>query len=428
MSDYTIIGASAAFNPENPAEVDPNSSVNITVSLLFSGTIVDPIELTAQATIPSADQVTWDQFVTDTVTAATLEFTVTATAGPSIQPVSQYRQNYLVTLTDGDARTQVFNIALDNEDGYPTVIMDEITGYPSPATVLSNPDTPTDITLLQISDTEYLLTWTSTGEAVTGFNIARALKSGTTTGTFAELVDDTGTTATAYSDTGLTSRSRYVYKVAAINVLNGVSEFSADSATIAEAPSALSASPTSVSEIDLSWTAPSDSGGTPLTGYRIERESPTGGGFSVLVADTGTTAAMFSDSGLSASTEYNYRVSALNVVGVSRVSTASAATTLALTVPDAPTGLTATAVSASQIDLAWVAPAYDGGTPITGYMIERESPVGGGFSTLVADTGDTMTSYSDMGLTTATQYNYRVSAINGIGTSGTSNEANDTTF
>ena len=201
-----------------------------------------------------------------------------------------------------------------------------------------------------------------------------------------------------------------------------------DSATIAEAPSALSASPTSVSEIDLSWTAPSDSGGTPLTGYRIERESPTGGGFSVLVADTGTTAAMFSDSGLSASTEYNYRVSALNVVGVSRVSTASAATTLALTVPDAPTGLTATAVSASQIDLAWVAPAYDGGTPITGYMIERESPVGGGFSTLVADTGDTMTSYSDMGLTTATQYNYRVSAINGIGTSGTSNEANDTTF
>lgn len=97
------------------------------------------------------------------------------------------------------------------------------------------------------------------------------------------------------------------------------------------------------------------------------------------------------------------------------------------TAPGAPTGLSATAVSATQINLSWTAPVSDGGSAITGYKIERESPVGGGWSTLVADTGSTSTTYPNTGLTAETQYNYRVSAINAIGTSTPSSAANDTT-
>jgi len=52
------------------------------------------------------------------------------------------------------------------------------------------------------------------------------------------------------------------------------------------------------------------------------------------------------------------------------------------TAPGAPTGLGATAISVSRIDLAWTAPANNGGSAITGYRIDRESPVGGGFATL----------------------------------------------
>jgi len=97
------------------------------------------------------------------------------------------------------------------------------------------------------------------------------------------------------------------------------------------------------------------------------------------------------------------------------------------TAPDAPTSLTATADGTDTIDLDWDAPVDDGGSAITGYKIERESPVSGGFSTLVADTGNTNTTYSDTGLDAGTEYNYRVSAINAIGTSDPSNEADATT-
>lgn len=92
-----------------------------------------------------------------------------------------------------------------------------------------------------------------------------------------------------------------------------------------------------------------------------------------------------------------------------------------------PVSLLATAISSSQINLSWSIPTDDGGSAIIGYKIERESPTGNGFSILVADTGNTDTTYSDSGLVSSRNYNYRVSAINGIGASDPSNESYATT-
>src|SRR5438132_1980987 len=96
------------------------------------------------------------------------------------------------------------------------------------------------------------------------------------------------------------------------------------------------------------------------------------------------------------------------------------------TVPTAPTSLVANTVSSSQINLSWTAP-NNGGSAITGYKIERSADGGSTWSTLVANTGITGTTYSDTGLARTTTYTYRVSAINSVGTSSPSNTASATT-
>jgi hypothetical protein len=87
---------------------------------------------------------------------------------------------------------------------------------------------------------------------------------------------------------------------------------------------------------------------------------------------------------------------------------------------NAPTGLIATASGYDSVDLTWSAPADTGGDTLLGYLIER-SLDGISWSTVVANTGSTDTTYADSGLDAATEYFYRVSALYDTGQSDPSN-------
>ena len=101
--------------------------------------------------------------------------------------------------------------------------------------------------------------------------------------------------------------------------------------------------------------------------------------------------------------------------------------TVAPVAPGAPTGLTATANGSAQIDLSWTAPADNGGRVITGYKIEVSSDAGNAWTTHLADTTSADTHYEHTGLAASTTRDYRVSAINTIGTSPASNVDDATT-
>ncbi len=88
-----------------------------------------------------------------------------------------------------------------------------------------------------------------------------------------------------------------------------------------------------------------------------------------------------------------------------------------ITAPDAPTGLGATSVSATQIDLSWTA-----SSGADSYNVKRSTSSGAPYETVVSNV--VATSYSDSsGLSAGTRYYYVVSAVNAGGESGNSIEA-----
>ena len=102
-------------------------------------------------------------------------------------------------------------------------------------------------------------------------------------------------------------------------------------------PTDLSATARGSDEINLSWTAPDSTGGSDITGYKIESSSDAGSNWSNLVADTGNTNTAYQHAGLSPGDTRHYRVSAINSVGTSAPSNTANATTATVTDTTAPT-------------------------------------------------------------------------------------------
>ena len=103
------------------------------------------------------------------------------------------------------------------------------------------------------------------------------------------------------------------------------------------APTDLSATARGGTKINLSWTAPDSTGGSGITGYKIESSSDAGSNWSDLVADTGDTNTAYQHTGLSRGDTRHYRVSAINSVGASAPSNTANATTATVTDTTAPT-------------------------------------------------------------------------------------------
>jgi hypothetical protein len=190
-----------------------------------------------------------------------------------------------------------------------------------------------------------------------------------------------------------------------------------DGPAVAATPSGLYATVVSPYRVDLSWT---DHALDEIY-FRIER-TPASTIAYVQIGIRRADVTTFSDVTVHPASVYRYRVTAVNEVGGSLPSNPATAVTPEV-VPDAPTKLTAAAISGTRIDLAWT----DNATNETGFAIERIPIFTGGAYVQIATVAANVTTFSDLTAQPAWTHYYRVLATNSAGSSAPSNEASATT-
>jgi fibronectin type 3 domain-containing protein len=210
------------------------------------------------------------------------------------------------------------------------------------------------------------------------------------------------------------------------------SSSSGSCSAVPSAPTGLTATASSSSAINLSWTAVTPPANCSISSYSVYGSTTNGftPSSSNLIA-SGVTATTYTNTGLAASTTYYYKVEAVDADGSSPASTQASAETQAAScsaVPAAPAGLTATASSSSAIGLSWTAVTPPANCSISSYSVYGSTTSGftPSSSNLIAS-GVTATTYTNTGLAASTTYYYKIEAVDADGSSAASAQASATT-
>ncbi|MEN3336174.1 MAG: hypothetical protein V7641_5539 [Blastocatellia bacterium] len=282
------------------------------------------------------------------------------------------------------------------------------------AAVGAAPPAPGGLTATVASSNQIDLHWNDVADEV-GYTIERKSSAGTWT-----QIDLMGSNATSMADHNL-SPGTYAYRIRAFNA-SGYSAYSNQAtATIGAAsppvaPSDLAMIAGPGLRIALGWTDNSHD----EEGFRIERK--TASTAYIELATVGPDVQSFTDTSVAASLTYFYRVKAFKAGLDSTPTNEVSVTPPGPQPPAAPSGLTATAMSITRVDLSWV----DNSNNEDGFKIERRT--GAGAYVQLQTVGANVTTFSDTTATGGTAYTYRVKSFNATGgESASSNEQQVTT-
>lgn len=310
---------------------------------------------------------------------------------------TSFRDSGLASFTVYEYRVRSVNTNGDESDPSNAASARTLDGTP--------PTTPGSLTGSAVSQSQISLSWSAATDAQTGIAEYVVYRDG---GEIAR------TTALTYDDGGLQADRVYGYQISAVNgqgiegTLGGPIDVRTLSDVAPDPPTGLTAQAVDQSTVDLAWdTHPDDD----LDGYRVFRNG-------LFVGGTGGTT--YRDAGLAPFTTYVYTVTAVAEDGdESAPSVSATVTTPDVTAPTVPEDLSATAVGTQRIDVTW-SPSSDDESGILGYRVLRD---GGEIAVTEA------TVFQDGELAPGTQYEYRVSAINGAELeSGLSDPASATTL
>jgi titin len=334
---------------------------------------------------------------------------------------------------------------------------------------VSPPAAPSGLAATPISTSQINLNWTDNANNETGFEIERKTGAG---GTYS-FVGGTGANVTSFPDSGLSPNTTYFYRVRAINT-GGNSAFSPEASATTQSSGTgtglvgdyfsnqnLTGFPTLTrtdATVDFNWGTAAPHASLPADGFSVRWSGKVQPQFSEtytfytytddgarlwvngvqLVNDWNGHPATENSGAIAlvAGQQYNITMEFFDgaVDAVARLSWSSASTPKAVipqsrlyppsppTIPAAPSGLAATAVSGAQINLTWI----DNANNETQFKVERKTGAGGTYAQ-IATPGANATTYIDTTVSANITYYYRVRANNSAGDSPYSNEANATT-
>ncbi len=223
-----------------------------------------------------------------------------------------------------------------------------------------------------------------------------------------------GITGASHTISELINGVSYSVQVRAVNA-GGAGTWSASSTAtpIASLPAALAA-PTLVAgdgQLTVTWTAPTDTGGSDISAYHLRYREDGSGSWEIITEGIDGTSHVISD--LTNGTVYEVQARAINADGGIGAWSESAVSTLPAlaTVPDAPVAPTLYA-GTGRIVARWSAPE-DNGSAITGYELQYR--IGGGAWTEITE-GITDTDHTMTNLTNGIVYGVQVRAVNAVGT------------
>lgn len=282
---------------------------------------------------------------------------------------------------------------------------------PISAFVYGTPSAPYSLSASQPSINAVALNWAAPsdngGTAVTSYTVQIAQNPSFTGGWTAW--EANATSATIGGIGGL------VYFRVRANNSQGAGPWSSgvtvNMATQPGTPGAPSVTQTGPGAVSYSWVAPWN-GGSNITGYAVQWSTTSNFSSGTTTLETGAGTSL-SISGLPGQMVH-FRVLAHNRYGDSGWS--AAISKLMATAPSEPRTLTATQASTTSFTTTWVAPASDGGSPVTGYRLEYG--LNGSFADAQTLEVGNVLSRSITGLTPGLTYYVRATALNGATAAG----------
>ena len=328
-----------------------------------------------------------------------------------IEPAAGTKVGFDVQLNDASAsNSRLLTVWSDlKANGYNSTenwgnltLVDEVPELP--------PATPTNLSATALGTSSIKLDWDDATEDGVLFYVLRS--ESTAENEFEIIADDLE--ASEFTDTGLSASTTYYYIVVAAKgglvsedfaIVHATTQDEVIPVLLPAIPEGVTATSLSASSIKLDWSDASEVGVT----FSVYRSAAQAGPYTEVASLL--TASEFTNTGLTSSTTYYYKVNAVKGELVSEDSEIVHATTqdevIPVLPPAIPEGVTATTLSASSIKLDWADATEVGVT----FSVYRASAQAGPYTEVASQL--TASEFTNTGLASSTTYYYKVTAVKG---------------